>query len=120
MTLETLGKSTAKFSKLELFDKPQEVTKVTMVSDEVTAVCPVTGQPDWYTVYIEYRPHHHCIESKTLKLYLQSFREKGLFCEAFAAQIATDIAKAAHPHEVNVKVIQAPRGGVSIEACATR
>lgn len=112
--LKTLGKSRAKFTGLEVFNKPTNCVRVRCVSDEVTANCPVTGQPDWYTVEINYTPKEHCVESKTLKLYLQSFRDNGMFCEAFADRIASDFFKAVKPREVHVTVTQKPRGGVSI------
>lgn len=85
------------------------------MSDEVTANCPVTGQPDFYTVTITYCPAGFCVESKTVKLYLQSFRNKGLFCEAFASEVAQKFANALLvPVDCTVK--QTPRGGVAIEA----
>jgi 7-cyano-7-deazaguanine reductase len=91
-----------------------------MVSDEVAAVCPVTGQPDWYTVSIDYLPNTLCLESKSLKLYLQSFRNHGIFCEAFAETIANDLYEALAPQWVNVIVEQKPRGGITITARAVR
>jgi 7-cyano-7-deazaguanine reductase len=103
---------------LEVFPKPDGVATVTMESDEVTSLCPVTGQPDWETVTIEYAPKRSCIESKSLKLYLWSFREEGMFCEALAAQIARDIAAACQPWWVEVAVTQKPRGGVKLVARA--
>lgn len=112
-----LGKTTRHPSRaLEVFPTPDGVAKVVLESDEVTSLCPVTGQPDWETVNIEYAPNKSCIESKSLKLYLWSFREEGVFCEALAAQIAKDIASACEPHWVKVMVTQKPRGGVSITA----
>lgn len=92
---------------------------VTMDSDEVSAICPVTGQPDWYIVAITFQPRRYGIESKSLKLYLQSFRNEGIFSEDFAVRIATDIAHAARPYRGEVTVIQKPRGGVSIKATAS-
>jgi 7-cyano-7-deazaguanine reductase len=104
---------------LETFPKPSGVDKVVLESDEVTSLCPVTGQPDWETVYIEFAPDKFCIESKSLKLYLWSFREEGLFCEALAAKIAQDIFKVCQPHWCTVTVSQRPRGGIKITATAT-
>ncbi|MCL6611191.1 MAG: preQ(1) synthase [Peptococcaceae bacterium] len=89
-----------------------------MESDEVTSLCPVTGQPDWETVTIEYEPDKHCIESKSLKLYLWSFREEGHFCEALDSRIAQDVQEACRPKWCRVTVRQKPRGGVKIEATA--
>ncbi|HEY8391332.1 MAG TPA: preQ(1) synthase [Capillibacterium sp.] len=103
---------------LDTFPKPEGVETVIMESDEVTSLCPVTGQPDWETVTIEYAPDQACIESKSLKLYLWSFREEGAFCEALASRIAHDVAAACHPFWVTVTVTQKPRGGVKLVAKA--
>lgn len=116
-SITTLGKSRAKFSGLETFKTPPGVARVHLVSDEVTALCPVTGQPDFYTVTIEFSPAERCVESKTVKLYLQSYRNAGLFAEAFAAKIARDF-RAALNVPVQVTVVQKPRGGVALTAFA--
>jgi len=105
---------------LETFPRPQHVHYIRMESDEVTGLCPITGQPDWYTVRIEYGPNDRCIESKSLKLYLWSFREEGCFCEELADQIAADVDEQAGPRWVEVTLFQKPRGGISIEARARR
>ena len=105
------------FAGLETFPAPDGALRVTLDSDEVTAVCPVTGQPDWYRVEVTYVPGEKCVESKSLKLYLQSFRDEGVFCEALAARIAQDIGQAlACP--VEVTTIQKRRGGIRIHATA--
>ena len=104
---------------LEVFPTPANVKKVVLESDEVTSLCPVTGQPDWETVRIEFEPGPFCIESKSLKLYLWSFREEGAFCEALAARIAEDVWEACKPVRVTVTVEQKPRGGVTIRAEAS-
>lgn len=104
--------------KLDVFPKPAGVETVVMESDEVTSVCPVTGQPDWETVIIEYAPESLCIESKSLKLYFWSFRDEGVFCEALAARIAGDVFDACSPRWCKVTVIQKPRGGIRITATA--
>ena len=103
---------------LESFTAPKCIQKVLMVSDEVTAVCPVSGQPDQYTVSIEYVPRILCIESKSLKLKLQSYRQKGVFCEALAADIAQHVFRSIAPKAVTVTVTQKSRGGVAIMATA--
>jgi 7-cyano-7-deazaguanine reductase len=94
------------------------VASVELRSDELTAVCPITGQPDLYTVSIEYRPGAHIVESKSLKLYLNRFRDEGHFCEALAVRIRDDVADAVDvPREaVNVTLVQKPRGGITITA----
>ncbi len=116
--LKTLGKRVTKFEGLETFPTPKGVTEVTCTSEEVTANCPVTGQPDWYQVQITYRPRAFCVESKTIKLFLQSFRNEGLFCEDFSSRIAHEFHRVLKPFATKVIVVQKPRGGVSIFSTA--
>jgi len=114
---KSLGKTTrAPSRELETFPTPPSVTKVVLESDEVRSLCPVTGQPDWETVRIEFEPGNLCVESKSLKLYLWSFREEGVFCEALAARIAKDVFDAIKPKSVAVSITQKPRGGITISA----
>lgn len=118
LKLKSLGKTGAKFAGLETFPKPMGVTEVLCLTDEVTALCPVTGQPDWYQVEITYRPVELCVESKTVKLFLQKFRNDGHFCENFSSIIAQEFQKTLKASAVKVVVIQKPRGGVSIVSTA--
>jgi 7-cyano-7-deazaguanine reductase len=104
--------------RLDVFPKPAGVETVVLDSDELTSLCPVTGQPDWGTVAIEYGPKESCIESKSLKLYLWSFRNEGVFCEALASQIARDVYDACKPTWCKVTVVQKRRGGIRISAVA--
>lgn len=119
-TFEALGQqgSPDLGGKLETFPKPDGLVQVTLQSDEVTAVCPVTGQPDFYTVVISCVGAEKCIESKSLKLYLGLLRGKGIFCEALAAEIAQDVYEVTKSPSVTVEVRQKPRGGISIVAVA--
>jgi 7-cyano-7-deazaguanine reductase len=96
------------------------VTRVEMTSDELSAVCPVTGQPDLYVATIEYEPQARCLESKSLKLYLVRFRDAPQFCEALAVQIRDDVAEALElpADKVKVTLEQKARGGISITASA--
>ena len=105
------------YAGLETFPNPG-VSHVEMTSDELTAVCPVTGQPDLYVVTIEFRPDKLCLESKSLKLYLSTFRNEGAFCEALAVRIRDDVAGALElPHDkVQVTLEQKARGGITITA----
>ena len=107
------------FAGLESFPNPG-VSEVEMRSDELTAVCPVTGQPDLYLATIHYRPEGLCLESKSLKLYLAGFRNEGAFCEALAVRIRDDVAEALElPGErVQVALEQKARGGITISATA--
>ena len=104
--------------RLDIFPKPAGLKTVVMDSDEVTSLCPVTGQPDWETVVIEYAPKESCIESKSLKLYFGSFRNEGVFCETLASRIAQDVYDACEPVWCKVTVTQKPRGGIRISATA--
>jgi 7-cyano-7-deazaguanine reductase len=105
------------FVGLETFPNPG-VSHVEMTSDELTALCPVTGQPDMYVATIEFWPQALCIESKSLKLYLSGFRNEGHFCEALAVKIRADIAEAVEllPDKVRVTLEQKARGGITITA----
>ena len=103
----------------EAFDAPN-VQWVQLEASEFTAVCPRTGQPDFGTVSIGYRPHDRCLESKAVKFYLWAFRDHGAFCEDLAARIADDVAYAIEPAAVTVEVRQNTRGGIAIVARAER
>lgn len=103
---------------LESFPTPDSCTRVRFTTDEVTSLCPVTGQPDFSSVEIDYDPGQLCIESKSLKLYLWSFRERPVFAEALAAEIAAEVHRAATPRRVRVVVTQHARGGITTEATA--
>jgi 7-cyano-7-deazaguanine reductase len=105
------------YAGLETFPNPG-VSSVEMTSDELTAVCPVTGQPDLYDVSIAYTPRDRCLESKSLKLYLSSFRNEGVFCEALAVKIRDDVGEALglEADGVRVRLTQKARGGITITA----
>ena len=108
-----------RYAGLETFANPG-VSHVELSSDELTAVCPVTGQPDLYLATIEYRPGPLCLESKSLKLYLSRFRNEGHFCEALAVKIRDDVAEALElsTEKVSVTLEQKSRGGITITATA--
>jgi len=105
------------YAGLETFANPG-VSRVELTSDELVAVCPITGQPDLYLVSIEYSPRDRCLESKSLKLYLNRFRNEGHFCEALAVKIRDDVAEALGLTEegVTVTLEQKARGGITITA----
>jgi 7-cyano-7-deazaguanine reductase len=102
---------------LETFANPG-VAQVELTSDELTAVCPITGQPDLYQLTIEYRPDALCLESKSLKLFLNGFRDEGAFCEALAVRIRDDVAAALElsADRVHITLRQKARGGITITA----
>jgi 7-cyano-7-deazaguanine reductase len=83
-------------------------------TDELTAICPVTGQPDFYELKLTYRPRSRLLESKAMKLYLWGFRERGMFAEDMAASLLKDLVAACEPVEMNVDLTQQVRGGLKI------
>jgi 7-cyano-7-deazaguanine reductase len=103
---------------VEVFPAPAHVTVVRCRNDELTSVCPVTEQPDLSSVLIEYVPGAWCVESKSLKLYLWGFRDRAVFAEALAAEIAAEIMATAQPERVTVTLTQRPRGGIEVQAVA--
>jgi 7-cyano-7-deazaguanine reductase len=106
------------YAGLESFPNPG-VSSVELTSDELTALCPITGQPDLYRLTISYRPGPACLESKSLKLYLARFRNEGCFCEELAVRIRDEVASALalEPERVSVSLAQKARGGITITAC---
>jgi 7-cyano-7-deazaguanine reductase len=80
---------------------------------EFTAVCPKTGQPDFGTIRITYVPARTCVELKSLKLYLQSFRDRGIFYEAVTNVILDDLLAVLHPVSMTVEGEFRVRGGIS-------
>jgi len=104
---------------VEVFPAPRHVTTVRFTTDELSSMCPVTQQPDVSNLVIEYLPDQHCIESKSLKLYLWGFRDRAVFAEALAAEIAEEVMHTAKPLLVTVKLTQRPRGGIEVYAEAT-
>ena len=103
---------------LDTFPKPAHVTLVRFTSDELTSFCPVTGQPDFNKVEIEYHPDQLCVESKSLKLYLWTFRDEPIFGEGLASTIAQDMVAALKPFSCKVTLTQGIRGGLQMTAVA--
>jgi 7-cyano-7-deazaguanine reductase len=91
---------------------------VEFVTNELTATCPITGQPDFYELNLSYRPKESLIESKALKLYLWGFRDKGIFAEDLAAILLEDLVEACDPREMMVDLTQQVRGGLQIRTVA--
>ena len=88
---------------------------VEFATNELTALCPITGQPDFYELTLTYRPKESLIESKSLKLYLWSFRDRGIFAEDLAATLLKDLVAACEPDEMTVNLTQQVRGGLQIQ-----
>src|SRR5215212_9386111 len=87
---------------------------IEFTTNELTATCPITSQPDFYELKLGYRPKGSLIESKSLKLYLWGFREVGIFAEDLAATLLADLAGACDPSEMTVDLTQRVRGGLKI------
>lgn len=87
---------------------------VTFTCPEFTSLCPKTGQPDFAKILISYIPRERMVESKSLKLYLFSFRNHGDFHEDCVNIIMKDLVKLMHPRYIEVRGIFTPRGGISI------
>lgn len=99
--------------KLEQFNLGNNaVSKILITAPEFTSLCPLTGQPDFATIVIEYQPNDWCVESKALKLYLGSFRGAGEFHEACVARMAKDLIDLLDPKYLMVRGEYTPRGGI--------
>ena len=115
--LTVLGRDVRKpMRKLETFPNqhPGRPYTVTLESNEFTCVCPATGQPDFATVTIRYVPDQRIVESKSLKLYLWSFRDEGHFHEHVTNLILDDLVAALDPIRCEVVGAFNVRGGISI------
>jgi 7-cyano-7-deazaguanine reductase len=87
---------------------------VHLETQEFTSLCPVTGQPDFGTISVRYVPGESCLESKSLKLYLFSYRSEPTFMETVVNRILDDLAAACQPRQMVVSGRFAPRGGIAI------
>ncbi len=105
---------------LELFEnpKPQRDYVITIECPEFTSLCPKTGQPDFGTITIEYCPDKLCIELKSLKFYMQSYRNKGIFYEALTNEILDDLANVCKPRWMKITSSFTPRGGITTQVSA--
>ena len=112
----------SKKPRLELFEnpRPQRDYAITIRCPEFTSVCPRTGQPDFGEIIIEYNPDKLCIELKSLKLYLQSYRNKGIFYEALTNDILDDLTEACKPRWMKVTSKFTPRGGITTDVVAEK
>jgi 7-cyano-7-deazaguanine reductase len=106
--------STQPSSELEIFDNPHPDRDylISFECPEFTCLCPRTGQPDFATIRIRYVPDQRCVELKSLKLYLWSYRNEGAFHEAVTNRILDDIAAAVNPRFIEVVGDFLVRGGI--------
>src|SRR5262245_21779706 len=105
---------------LETFDNqfPGRDYVVEIVCPEFTSVCPKTGQPDFGTLMITYTPDRKCVELKSLKMYLQSFRNQGIFYENVTNRILDDLVATLAPRRMKLVAAFTPRGGISTSVTA--
>jgi 7-cyano-7-deazaguanine reductase len=93
--------------------RPERDYTITFECPEFTCLCPMTGQPDFARIRIEYVPDRLCVELKSLKLYLWSFRDEGAFHEAVTNRILDDLVAAIQPRRMKIVGDFAVRGGIS-------
>ena len=112
--------STQPSTRLETFTNPARDVDYTirMTLPEFTCLCPKTGQPDFATFELEYVPDELCVELKSLKLYLWSYREEGAFHEGVTNRILDDFVAAARPRWVEVVGDFKIRGGIKTDISA--
>ena len=104
----------------ELFDNPRPGRDytITIRCPEFTSVCPKTGQPDFGEITIQYRPGKLCLELKSLKFYMQSYRNQGIFYEKLTNDILDDLSAACKPKWMKITSCFTPRGGITTEVVA--
>ena len=115
---------TKRIKKLETFENPypQRNYNIRIDTSEFTCLCPKTGQPDYATIYIDYVPDKLCVELKSLKQYLWSFRDQGTFHEAVTNKIMDDLITACNPREITITAEFNIRGGIqtTVTVCHTQ
>lgn len=106
---------------LETFanQNPARDYEIQIVCPEFTSVCPKTGQPDFGTITYTYTPNERCVELKSLKLYLQRFRNEGIFYENVVNRLLDDFVKACQPRRIKVVGAFTPRGGITTTVTCT-
>jgi 7-cyano-7-deazaguanine reductase len=120
--LTLLGHKAEPSKKLEAFPNhnPDRFYRVTLETSEFTCLCPMTGQPDFATVKVDYAPDRNVVESKSFKLYLWSYRNEGAFHEHVINTILDDLVAVLDPHWCRVTGIFNIRGGIGITVEAER
>jgi 7-cyano-7-deazaguanine reductase len=114
--LTMLGHRAEPNKQLEAFPNhnPERYYRVALETSEFTCLCPMTGQPDFATIKVEYVPDQKVVESKSFKLYLWAYRNEGAFHEHVVNTILDDLVKALDPHWCRVTGIFNIRGGIGI------
>src|ERR1043166_4978193 len=124
--LTLLGNSQAAFPKsphqstLEAFPNPnpQRDYSIRIDCPDFTSLCPVTGQPDFAEIIVEYVPDDRCVETKSLKLYLASYRNVHSFIEAIINRILDDLVAVCHPRRMRIEGRFVARGGLALNVTA--
>lgn len=124
--LKLLGRSEATIPKspsagiLETFANPARRSYwIRFQSADFTSLCPITGQADFAEIQIDYQPGRRCLETKSLKFYLASYRSERAFNEEVANRILDDLVRACNPRRMTVQTEFASRGGISLTINAT-
>jgi 7-cyano-7-deazaguanine reductase len=124
--LTLLGRSEARVptspseATLETFPNPaKRKYRIHFETSDFTSLCPVTGQADFARIEIDYIPDKRCVESKSLKFYLASYRNERAFNEAVTNRILDDFVRVATPHEANITASFSARGGIALTVRAS-
>ena len=124
-TLSLLGRSETRLpatpsdARLETFPNPARRNyQIHFETDDFTCLCPVTGQPDFARIDIDYVPDRLCVESKSLKFYLASYRNERAFNEAVTNRILDDFVKACSPRQATITAQFSARGGIALSVQA--
>ena len=106
---------------LETFENqfPKRDYTIEIVCPEFTSVCPKTGQPDFGTLTLTYTPDQKCVELKSLKLYLQQFRNEGIFYENVTNRILDDLVAMLQPRRIQLVAAFSARGGIITNVTAS-
>lgn len=120
MAITKLGRANVPADRqLETFGVSDSSQEIVLDCREFTCRCPVTGQPDWATIRIDYQPNGLAVETKSLKLYLETFRDEKIFHEHLATLLRDDLVEALHPATLKVTVNFNVRGGIALAASSS-
>jgi 7-cyano-7-deazaguanine reductase len=114
------GQIVSELVEIEIFDNPRPERDyfITIRCPEFTSLCPKTGQPDFGEIVIEYCPDKSCIELKSVKFYMQGYRNKGIFYESLTNDILDDLKSICKPRWMKITSRFTPRGGITTEVVA--
>jgi 7-cyano-7-deazaguanine reductase len=118
-TLPFVGPEHIDVAVLETFDYEGPVQEIVTETGEFTAVCPYSGLPDFARLVVSYVPDHRCVELKSLKYYITSFRNVGIFQEHATARIAEDLFRLLAPRKLSVRTVYNVRGGFETTCTVT-